>query len=170
MVICYGSSRKLTYHPLAPSFSTNATPWSLWFLHLLVCPLLSLKAFCPQASSAIAMVHLGYIITVIDIHHISPTRWCDTRGSHFSPVRLLVTLWMTPPGSAHGILQARILEWVAMPSSRGSSQPRDWTHIFYVSGIDRWVLYHQCHLRSPLRAASEPYSSFIFLAGRSTYM
>ena len=27
----------------------------------------------------------------------------------------------------HGILQARILEWVAMPSSRRSSQPRDWT-------------------------------------------
>ena len=35
-----------------------------------------------------------------------------------------------PPDSfVHGILQARILEWVAMPSSRGSSQPRDWTHI-----------------------------------------
>ena len=32
----------------------------------------------------------------------------------------------SPPGSsAHGILQARILEWVAMPSSRGSSRPRD---------------------------------------------
>ena len=32
----------------------------------------------------------------------------------------------TPPGSSvHGILQARILEWVAMPSSRGSSQTRD---------------------------------------------
>ena len=31
-----------------------------------------------------------------------------------------------PPGSSvHGISQARILEWVAMPSSRGSSQPRD---------------------------------------------
>ena len=29
--------------------------------------------------------------------------------------------------SVHGILQARILEWVAMPSSRGSSQPRDQT-------------------------------------------
>ena len=27
----------------------------------------------------------------------------------------------------HGILQARILEWVAVPLSRGSSQPRDWT-------------------------------------------
>ena len=33
-----------------------------------------------------------------------------------------------PPGSSvHGIFQARILEWVAMPSSRGSSQPRDQT-------------------------------------------
>ena len=32
----------------------------------------------------------------------------------------------SPPGSSvHGILQARILEWVALPSSRGSSQPRD---------------------------------------------
>ena len=34
----------------------------------------------------------------------------------------------SPPGSSvHGDLQARILEWIAMPSSRGSSQPRDWT-------------------------------------------
>ena len=32
----------------------------------------------------------------------------------------------SPPGSSvHGILQARILQWVAMPSSRESSQPRD---------------------------------------------
>ena len=35
-----------------------------------------------------------------------------------------------PPGSCvHGILQVRILEWVAMPSSRGSSQPRNQTCI-----------------------------------------
>ena len=33
----------------------------------------------------------------------------------------------SPPGSSvHGISQARILEWVAIPSSRGSSRPRDW--------------------------------------------
>ena len=33
-----------------------------------------------------------------------------------------------PPGSSvHGILQARILEWVTISSSRGSSRPRDWT-------------------------------------------
>ena len=37
------------------------------------------------------------------------------------------------PGSCvHGILQARILEWVAMRSSRGSSQPKDWSHVCYV--------------------------------------
>ena len=36
----------------------------------------------------------------------------------------------TPPGSSvHRILQAGILVWVAMPSSRGFSQPRDWTRV-----------------------------------------
>ena len=41
----------------------------------------------------------------------------------------------TPPGSpVHGILQARIVEWVAMPSSRGSSQPRDWTQVSCIAG------------------------------------
>ena len=42
----------------------------------------------------------------------------------------------SPPGSSvHGIFQARILEWVAISSSRGSSQPRDQTHISCVSCI-----------------------------------
>ena len=46
--------------------------------------------------------------------------------SHFSRVRLFVTLMdCSPPDSfVPGILQVRILAWVAMPSSRGSSQPR----------------------------------------------
>ena len=47
-----------------------------------------------------------------------------------------------PGSSVHGILQARILEWAAVPSSRGSSQPRDQTRISYVSCIGRKVLYH----------------------------
>ena len=40
-----------------------------------------------------------------------------------------------PASSVHGILQARVLEWVAMPSSRGSSQPRNRTHISGISCI-----------------------------------
>ena len=40
----------------------------------------------------------------------------------------------SPPSfSVHGILQARILEWVAMPSSRGPSWPRDQIHIFFIA-------------------------------------
>ena len=34
----------------------------------------------------------------------------------------------------YGILQARILEWVAVPFSRGSSQPRDQTQVSHIAG------------------------------------
>ena len=44
-----------------------------------------------------------------------------------------------PGSSVHEISQARTLEWVTMPSSRGSSQPRDWT---CASCIGRQILYH----------------------------
>ena len=41
----------------------------------------------------------------------------------------------SPPGSSvHGILQARILEWVAISFSKGSSWPRDWTKFFHTTG------------------------------------
>ena len=36
--------------------------------------------------------------------------------------------------TVHGILQARILEWVAIPFSRGSSQTRDWTQVSHIAG------------------------------------
>jgi len=52
-----------------------------------------------------------------------------------------------PGSSLHGILQAGILEWVAMSSSRESSWPRNWTHISYVSCIGRQVLYYWHHLK-----------------------
>ena len=57
------------------------------------------------------------------------TKWCLT----------LVTPWTVACQAplSMGLLQARILEWVAMPSSRGSSQLRDRTHVSYVSCICR---------------------------------
>ena len=55
----------------------------------------------------------------------------------------------SPGSSVHRILQLRIQEWVTMPSSRGSSWPRDQPHLSYVSCIVMWVLYHYCHLGSP---------------------
>ena len=48
----------------------------------------------------------------------------------------------------HGILQVRVLEWVAVSYPRGSSRSRDQTPVFYVSCFGRWVLYHQRHLGS----------------------
>ena len=46
----------------------------------------------------------------------------------------------SPPGSSvHGVSQTKILEWVAISFSRGSSQPRDQNH---VSCISRRILYH----------------------------
>ena len=53
------------------------------------------------------------------------TRWTVTCQAH----------------SVHGVLQAKILEWVALSSSRGSSQHRDPTCISHVSCISWWVLY-----------------------------
>ena len=60
-----------------------------------------------------------------------------------SHVRLFDTPDYTLPGSSvHGVFQARILEWVAIYSSRGSSPPRDWARVSCISCIGRWILYH----------------------------
>ena len=60
--------------------------------------------------------------------------------SHF---QLFVTLWtvalQTP---VHGIFQARIMEWVAISSSKGSSRPRDQTYISCSSCIVRQIFYY----------------------------
>ena len=48
----------------------------------------------------------------------------------------LCELFVSPPGSfVHGILQERILDWVALPFSRGSSRPRDQTWVYCISCI-----------------------------------
>ena len=55
-----------------------------------------------------------------------------------------------PRGSSvYEILQARILEWVAFPFSRGSSRPREWTHVSCVSCMGSWVLYHWATWEAP---------------------
>ena len=58
--------------------------------------------------------------------------------SRSSCIRLFANLsdCSLPGSSVHKILQARTLEWVATPSSRGSSQPKDWNRVCYVSCIE----------------------------------
>ena len=64
-----------------------------------------------------------------------------------SVTQLCLALWdpvdCSPPGSSvHGILQARVLERVAISFSRGASQLRDETHVSCVSCTGRWIFYH----------------------------
>ena len=58
-------------------------------------------------------------------------------------VLMLSHIWFSPSFSVCGMFQARLLEWVAICSSRGSSQPRDPTHISCISCIGKRILY-QC--------------------------
>ena len=59
-----------------------------------------------------------------------------------------------PASSVRWIFQARILEWVAISSSRGSSQPRDWACISRVSSIGGWIFYLLSHQGSPMAIGS----------------
>ena len=53
-----------------------------------------------------------------------------------------VLLFVSPWNTVHGILQARILEWVAFPFSRGSSQPKNWTGVSCIAGsfFTNWAI------------------------------
>ena len=53
-----------------------------------------------------------------------------------------IRLFETPGPSVHGVFQARILEWVAISPSRGSSWSRDRTCVSWITCIGRWVLYY----------------------------
>ena len=61
-----------------------------------------------------------------------------------------------PESSVHGILQARILEWVLIFSSKGSSWPRDQTHISCISCTGRQILYHCTTWKALLMIKANP--------------
>ena len=60
-------------------------------------------------------------------------------------VCLVALSCLTLCNPVHGIFHARILEWVAIFSSRGSYQPKDGTHVSYFSCIGRQILYPLSH-------------------------
>ena len=75
-----------------------------------------------------------------------------------SDAKVCLVLWdprdcSLPGFSVYGMLQARILEWVAFPFSRGSSRPRDRTWVSYIFCISRQVLVS---LTPPTKPVSIP--------------
>ena len=96
------------------------------------------------------MYTCGWFMLMCGQNHHNTVKW-----THAKSLQSCLTLSDPtddgPPGSSlHVILLTRILEWVAVPFSRGSSQPRDRTCLSYASRTGRWVLYHQPHLGSPI--------------------
>ena len=63
--------------------------------------------------------------------------WCSDMSYFCNPLDCSL-----PGSSVHGIFQARILEWVAISSFGGSSQPQTQTQVSCVSYVGRWILYH----------------------------
>ena len=81
-------------------------------------------------------------------------RYTDLQDTKVLAAQSCLILWdpldCSPPGSpVHGISQARILEWVAIPFSRGSSPPRDQTHLSCIFCTGRQILYTLSHQGSP---------------------
>ena len=105
--------------PRSPTLQVDslpAEPLALWstYIFRIVYFLMNqhLYQYCPFL----------FLVTFLKVKELVPSVMSDS-----------VTLWTVAHGSsAHGILQARILEWVTMASSRGSS------HVCYVSCIATW--------------------------------
>ena len=117
-----------------PNYSLNLTE-KCWNLLLLIC-LFLLSVFSSR------LLKLSYLM---HIHWCLVTQLCPTLSN---------PLDYSPPGSsAHGVFQARILEWDAISSSRGSSQLRDQTGISTALQVDSLPLSHggsPCtHIKDP---------------------
>ena len=129
---------------------------SLFKQHIFINSFLQKKPLCTCNFSHIAPWSMVYAVS-LDLLH-SSTIWvplypmdylsllnhsplaCVHAKSLQSCLTLCSHMGCSPPGSSvHGILQAGILKCVAIPSSRGSSPPKDQT---CVSCTGRWVLYH----------------------------
>ena len=80
----------------------------------------------------------GRDIYIYAPRQVTPFTSDSLRPHELWPTRLLCP-WDSP---------SKILEWIAMPSSRGSYRLRDQTLVSYVSCNGRWVLYHYSHLGS----------------------
>ena len=102
------------------------------------------------------MGKLGLQSGFLNSHHLQFMIHCLYTKSLQSCLTFCDPMDYSRPGSSvHGIVQARTLEWVAVPSSRGSSGPRDQTCTSDISCIGKQVLCHRCHLGSPPTSISQ---------------
>ena len=87
-----------------------------------LCDLGSVHKFLKNSVSSFAKFAL--------CHYKNILYWTPESESH----SVVSNFWYTMDYTVHGILQARILEWVTFPFYWGSSQPRDWTQVSHIAG------------------------------------
>ena len=75
------------------------------------------------------------VVFAICVHSLKVCECVYPKSFQWCPALCDLMDCSSPGSSVHGILQARRLEWVAMPSSRGSSRPRDQTQSFMSSAL-----------------------------------
>ena len=142
---------------LLPSNLLHSHPWHRWTtvqLDILLWTVQFLLYFMFED-----FLVWGFLVIVVVWLLQIVLQWPSSDRSHYvcvsaKSLQLFPTLChpvdFSPPGSsAYRILQARTLEWVAVPSSRGPSCPRDWTNISHISYLGRQGLYHLSHLGNP---------------------
>ena len=82
---------------------------------------------------SVGILNVPYILGK-PVYMFSPGLGVESEVAQLCPT-LRYPMDCSPPGSSvHGIFQERILEWVVISFSRGSSQPRDWTQVSLIAG------------------------------------
>ena len=129
---------------LPPPSKSCKEPDHFWCLHTRICvkklQLCDLVDDCGDYTDEVNCgKYLSFwsllLIFKIFIYFIA-LQYCAAGGGLFAKSCLIVcgpVVWSQPSSSVHGISQARILEWVAISFSRGSSQPRDRTCVSFIS-------------------------------------
>ena len=140
---------------IGASASVSVLQWILWFISfkigwfdlLTVQGTLKSLLQCHHSKASILQCSAFFMVQCSHSYDYWKNHSLIILCVHAKSLQLYLTLCdpmdcSLPGSSVHGIIQTTIMVWVAMLLSRGSSWPRDGTHISCVSFIGGWVLYH----------------------------
>ena len=117
---------RLATHTVVCRTAAGTSPRELVHAHAQLCPTLCDPMDCSPPDSSVHGIFQARILEWESLSKVKVAQMCST---------LCDPMECSPPGSSvHGILQATILGWVAMPSSRGSSKPRDRPEVSCIAG------------------------------------
>ena len=118
------------------------TPFPIWNQSVVPCPVLTVASWLACRFLRRQVRWSGNLLSImLLIYYLSSISMCLSIKLKFKNVSQLCPtlcnpMFCSPPGSSvHGFLQARTLDWVAVPSSRGCSPSRDWIHVSHISSL-----------------------------------